>query len=542
MKNLKAKRMKYDTDSLFKSFSLKVFSFKKNSSFIHLVFASFTYLFLSTGCSKSIIDIEMINKKSIVNGSFFGGQIPYSSSTMYSWQNGHELYLLNKTTNQMEKIQDFDPSLNLRIIGGEGEGFPFYLKDQNTGDLYRLDANFSLHLLGASGWSNLLVEENFLIVYHSASISSFADHSSNGLEPIASAFQVDPVLYNGLSAYVGKALLWGKHTGTASNKLLLFDGKSRTFREIPNTQNELDISEIFSDEENFAVFNTSPNNMRFFLNLKNGNLIEIVGDNSERWVSSFTSGPYSYVVKQSSVDNTEFKLYEMNTLNGNLTYLNSFPASVTLDHGESCFFDLGVSNQRIYNQTTHDLVLLCTPKGDKGEIYIYNTLTKAMTYFTPANGTFWENNSGSWTTESLFYFNGSLYLSGIYFNANGDSETKKINLSNNQIIFEDMTEAFGFIESKICETLQQTGECNASIISVGSIGNENDISGFFMITATIGQDAYVIPVGMVMNNHFYMSTPIRADTDPSLLMSLMMTEQFKLMSNIYPTGAVLFGM
>lgn len=495
-------------------------------------------VFLFIGCSRAIIEIGGISKKSIFNnhsGNFFGGQIAYGSATVYALQNGHELYLLNKTTNQLEKVQDFDPSLNLQTIRSESTSFPYYFKDQNTSDLYRLDANQTLHLLGtAGGFANLLVEEDFLIVYHSATISSFADEGSSGLESITSAFQVDPVLYNGVSAYVGNSILWGRHTGTASNKLLLFDGRNRTFREIPNTQNETSIEDIFTDEESFAVFKTSPNNKRFILNLKNGNLTEIVGGNSERWISSFSNESHSYTITQSALDNTEFRLYEMNTTNGVLTYLNSFPASSALDHGESCFADIGLSYQRIYNQTTHELILLCTPKGGKGEIYTYNTLTKEIKHFPPANGIYWENYSGSWNSESLFYFNGSLYLSSIYFNANGDRETKKVNLNNNEMTIENMTEAYEFIQSNICSTLAlSVDQCDANVLSVAEIGSINDnFIAFMMINVTLDQETYIIPFGMIMNNQFYMSTPIRADTDPNLLMSLMMVEQLKVMSNI----------
>lgn len=494
----------------------------------------FIFLFLCLGCSRGFIEIEGLYKKNI-SGNFFGGQIAYSSAKVYALQNGHELYLLNKTTNQLEKVQDFGPSLNLQTITGKSTSFPYYFKDQNTSDLYRLDANQTLHRLGAAGGSpNLLVKENFLIVYHSASVSSFADAGSTNLESIVSAFQVDPILYNGVSAYVRNSILWGKHTGTASNKLLLFEGKNRTFREIPNTQNETSINDIFTDEESFAVFNTFPNNMRFLLNLKNGNLTEIVGGNSERWISSFSNESHSYAITQSALVSTEFKLYEMNTTNGALTYLNSFPVSSAPDYGEYCFSVIGLlSERRIYNQTTHELVLLCTPRGGKGEIYTYNTLTKEIKHFPPTDGTYWENNLTSVTYESLFYFKGSLYLSSTYFNTNGISETKKVNLNNNEMTIDNITEVYDFIQSNICSTLAlSVDQCDANVLSVADIGSINGkLTAFSMITVTIDQETYIVPFGMIMNNQFYMSTPISADTDPNLLMSLMMVEYFKLISN-----------
>lgn len=507
----------------------------------------FICLLLCLGCERSLIEIEGINKKSILkkdqSDNFFGGKIIYGLTTIHTLQNGHELYLLNKTTNQLEKVQDFGSSLNLQTIGSQSTSFPYYFKDKNTSNIYRLDANYTLHLLGTAGnYSSFLVKENFLIVYQSATVSSFADAGSNGLESIASAFQVDPVLYNGLHAYVQNSIIWGVHTGTASNKLLLFDGKNRTFREIPNTQNQTYIADIITDEENFAVLKTSPGDKRFILNLKNGNLTEIVDGNSEKWISSFSNESHSYVITQSASDNTKFKLYELNTTNGAQTYLNSFPASSAPDYGESCFSYLELSNQRIFNQATSELILLCSPRDYQGEIYTYNTSNKNMAKFVVTNDVTWEDSKNMGTYENLFYFNGSLYLSSAFFNSNGTLETKKVNLSNNQINFGDDTELYQYIQTKICGLLvSSSDQCDANVLSVDSIGSINNLTLFMMITVTIDGESYIVPTGMIMNNQFYMSTPIKADTDPNLMMSLMMLEQFKIWSNVF-SGNVIFKM
>lgn len=537
----KSLKMACELHSLFKQSLLENSSLKKILRLLPIL-----SLIILTGCSRALLDIDILKKNNILddrnnNSSniLVGKSLTWGTGVPYSLRNGNELYVLNKNTSEFEKIKDFDISLNLEVVhwneapGETEEGFPFYLIDNNTRDLYKLDEDLTLTLFGNAGmFSNRMKSGDVHLEFSS---QRYMDKFSTSLEYISSAYGLDPALYGtGVNIYhmLGHSFFAGTHYGNATNDWILFNGNNRTFQEIPHSDES--IINVGGDNETFTILSTESGSHSWILKFSDGSLTELASS-MEVPISFFIKNGHSYIIKQSALDATIFKMYEMNAINNNLTYLNSFSGSIKQDHGQSCFSS---SENILYDSIKNELLFLCSPnmnigEGDKGEVFSYNVADKSIQHFTLAPSTYWETSSaGSYSPDGFFYANGSLYVASNWMDSQSTAmKMKKMNLSNSEITFEEPVQIFEIMQKAACTSLSLPESCNASVLTAQQMGVLDGSVIMIMTMINVEGEMYITPISMIKNNELAMSSPVIA-TDSSTLMEQFTDDMMKLMSSL----------